>query len=179
MPLPQSAEIGGKGCAQPMVRNLLGETMKKRLFGLAVLAAATAWSALAAQDPRLPPCEPGYTYVPTTEYKEVESYVCKLVPYTKKTKKWVYTYKDAPFCIHKSKSGLLCLFDDPRCLGPFQRKLLVKKEIVVKEEQATRCVAEKVVTKVPCTVLRKVPVEAAPEKLAPPLRPLTPLPLSK
>ncbi len=151
--------------------------MKRPLFGLAVLALAVTWAALAAQDPPpLPPCEPGYTYVYTTEYKEVEKYVCKLVPYTKKTKKWVYTCKDSPFCIHKNHSGFLGACGDPMCLGPFPRQLLVKKEIVVKEEQATRCVAEKVVTKVPCTVVRKVPLSEAPN----PLRtPSNPLPASK
>jgi hypothetical protein len=150
--------------------------MKRPLFGLAVLALGMAWSALAAQGPpSLPPCEPGYTYVYETEYKQVEKYVCKVVPYTKKTKKWVYACKDSPFCIHKTHSGFLGMCGCPTCLGPFPRELLVKKEIVVKEEQATRCVAEKVVTKVPCTVVRKVPLGAVPDKIGTPPYPPPPL----
>jgi hypothetical protein len=140
-----------------------GITMKKYLVKLCLvfLAYAVTWSVALAQEivsEPLPPCEPGYTYVPETQVKEVERYVCKLVPYTKQTKKWVYSQKDAPFCIHKSgKLGWLCCFD-PGCQGPFQRKLLVKTEIVVKEEPATRCVVEKTIEKVPCTVYRKVPL---------------------
>lgn len=136
--------------------------MKRFVVALALLVAVTTWSALRAQQPQ-PPCEPGYTYVAVTEYKDVDTYVCKLVPYTKKTKKWVYTCKDDPFCIHKSNSALHYFCEEecsqPCCLGPFERKLLVKKEIVVKEEQATRCVTEKVSRKVPCVMWRKVPVD--------------------
>jgi len=151
--------------------------MRRSLFGLAVPALVVAWSALTAQDlPPLPPCEPGYTYVYETEYKDVEKYVCKLESYTKKTKKWVYTCKDSPFCIHKNHAGFLGICGCPTCLGPFPRELLVKKEIVVKEEPATRCVAEKVVTKVPCTVIRKVPLCEAPN---PPGTPSNPRPALK
>ena len=134
---------------------------------LAILAAATGLSALSAQNPVPPPCEPGYQYIYVTEYKEVERYVCKLEPYVKKTRKWVYTCKDSPFCIHRSHSDCLGHDDCPTCLGPFSRKLLVKKEIVVKEEPATRCVTEKVTAKVACTVLRKVRVGEAPECTGP------------
>jgi hypothetical protein len=135
--------------------------MIRCLFGLPLLVAAVNGAALQAQEPLLPPCEPGYTYVCVTEYKQVEKYICKLENYTKKNKKWVYTTKDSPFCIHKDHARLLHHCDPPCCLGPFERKLLVKKEIIVKEEPATRCVTEKVVTTVPCTVWRKLPIDQA------------------
>lgn len=135
--------------------------MNRWLVGLSLLAAPVIGPALLAQQPELPACEPGYTYVCQTEYKQVEKYVCKLESYVKKTKKWCYTTKDSPFCIHKDHAHLCCPCDPPACLGPFDRQLLVKKEIVVKEEPATRCVTEKVVTVVPCTVWRKVRIGEA------------------
>lgn len=152
----------------------------------------------------LPPCEPGYKYVEETCYKEVCRYVCKLVPDIVKTKKWVYSTKEDPFCIKESTSCLGCLFNKgglghglglghshkgcgpegcakvecPSCNGPHCRLLLVKKEVVC-EEPSLKCVVEKVVEVVPYTVCKKVPCTTnAPGSVVPAAPPASPLPLN-
>jgi hypothetical protein len=101
------------------------------------------------------PAEPGYQIVECVEYKEITRHVCKLVPEVKK--KWVYTCKNEPFCL--LGSGGLCHDGCAGCAGPFDRCLLVKKQIEL-PCGTQKCVVETVKEKLPMTVFRKVRCDA-------------------
>lgn len=138
-----------------------------RKFGLAWMALTAAvvgaLSTSRASGPDAPPaaCEPGFKWVQVTEYREVCRDVCKIVPDVKETKKWVYSQIDDPFCIKRSGRGCAdgaCANECASCEGPYCRKQLVKKLVICKEP-TTKCVVEKIMEKVPCTVYRKVPCD--------------------
>jgi hypothetical protein len=119
----------------------------------------------------LPPCEPGYQWVQVTEIQEVCREVCKIVPDVKKTTKWVYSTVDDPFCLHRSGAHGHghhgnCEPGCPSCEGPFCRKQLVKRAVIC-EEPTTKCVVEKIVEHVPCTVWKKVACAPQPDACPP------------
>jgi hypothetical protein len=144
-------------------------TPRRIALAFLALAALLARHAARADDVRqvrhhAPACPPGCQVVEETCFREVARDVCKVVPDVVKVKKWVYSCVDEPFCVPgagKSPHGLLhhdkCDATCPTCTGPYCRKLLVKREVVVKEIPTTKCVVEKVVERVPYTVYHVQP----------------------
>jgi hypothetical protein len=133
--------------------------MKLRLIALCLtgLACAIAWQSASGQHllkhHHAPPaCEPGFKIVEEVVMQDVERFVCKMVPETKK--KWVYSMIDDPFCVQNTRHG-----DCPECSGPYCRKLLVKR-LVDEPCPGMKCITEKIVERVPVTVYRKVPCDA-------------------
>jgi hypothetical protein len=113
-------------------------------------------------------CEPGYTYVPETHYREVVHKVCKPCPEVVKKKKWCYSCKTEDFCVTRHPCAKGCHGTCPdgqcdrgvRCSRPMTKNLLVKREVET-ECQEIRCKIETVVERIPCTVWRKVPCPPA------------------
>src|SRR4051812_6993016 len=73
-------------------------------------------------------CEPGFTYVETVEYREVERRICKLAP--DKRTKWVYRTEPDYFCVPACPWPGLCRHGCPTCTdceGPRCRPKLFKK----------------------------------------------------
>ncbi len=119
-----------------------------------------------------PACEPGYTLVEETCYKEVVRKVCRVVPEVKKVSKWVYETRDEHYCL-PTCPGLLCHRTHekpcdgcppgtahPGCGKPACRRVLVKKEVTI-DCPGYKRVVEDVVERVPYTVWRKVPCGAS------------------
>lgn len=131
---------------------------------LAILVtAAGAYLPCAAQEPfaeKPAYCEPGFQYIPVTEYREVSHACCKQVPIIRK--KWVYSSKSDYFCVPKfpacscdKQAGCPSSPECGSCNGPFCRQQLIKKR--VEYQCGTKCEVEIVKDKVPCVVWRKVP----------------------
>lgn len=125
---------------------------------LAGLVLGLSWQGGQGQElPKGHACEPGFPLVEEIRYKEVCREVCK--PITEVKKKWVYCWKDDPFCL--PKDGKKCCAHGAEgcphgsCVGPFPRKQLVKKQVI--DKVVTKCEVEKVVELVPYKVYRKVP----------------------
>ncbi len=129
---------------------------------LVVLAGSLALAQEPSQKP--PPCKPGFRIVEEIHYREVCHHVCKIVPEVKK--KWVYCWKEDPFCLPKCSHKHHCDADCPHCLGPFPRKQLVKKEVV--DKVVSKCVVEKITERVPYKVYRQVPCDPANTPAIPP-----------
>src|SRR4051794_9675938 len=105
-----------------------------------------------------PACPPGCQVVEEICFKDV----CRFVPDVRQIKKWVYSCKEEPFCVPSCR-GPLCAHHQcnaacPTCDGPYHRNLLVKREIIVDEVCAPKCVVEKV----PYKVYRIVPCGTVP-----------------
>jgi len=142
--------------------------MFKQAFCLILLAfgfstTLVAEATLPEQHLSPPACPPGCKVVEETCYKEVCRDVCKTVPDVKKIKKWVYTCKCEPFCVSVGGSqgcgecsGKGCA----ACKGPYNRTLLIKREVVVDEIITNKCVVEKVTEIVPYKTYRIIPCEA-------------------
>jgi hypothetical protein len=135
--------------------------------------------------------------VAETCYKDVFREVCRFAPETKKVKKWVYSCIDEPFCVPDSRNrqkacGHKTCEDGcstcASCAGPYHRKLLIKREIVIDEICEPKCVVETVIEKVAYKVYHAIPcsqgcppgmnvVVPAPARLAAPVAPaVTPVP---
>ncbi len=131
--------------------------MNKGFFGLlaAGLGLFLGQVTFGQGQPLPPPCEPGFRIVEEIHYQEVCHDVCKIVPEVKK--KWVYSWKDDPFCLHQGSHKSCSAEGCPHgsCLGPFPRKQLVKKEVI--DKVVSKCVVVKVVELVLYKVYRKVP----------------------
>lgn len=108
----------------------------------------------------VPECEAGYMLVEEIGTREVVREVCKTVPDVKKVKKWVYSTVPDNFCLQHTPChghhGDCCGEGCRYCEGPYCRNQLAKK-LVTQDCPTTKCVVEKVVERVPCTVYRKVP----------------------
>ncbi|MCI0462923.1 MAG: hypothetical protein L0Z62_38750 [Gemmataceae bacterium] len=124
---------------------------------------------------RPPTCEPGYTYVPETHYREVVHKVCKPCPEVVKKKKWCYSCKTEEFCVTRNPCARGDGHCGPgvKCAKPMTRNLLIKREVET-ECPETKCKIECVVERVPYTVWRKVPcppggLAPAPKRMARPV----------
>lgn len=128
-------------------------------------------SNLAAQaQPLAPGSDDGSTIVEETCYREVVvGCRCRLVPETKSVKKFVYSYKDVPYCRPNCPNPLRRCGDSEACTEceycPRYKRVLVKREVVEKKE-GVKCVVEEVKEKVPYPVYRRVPVAPAPNGLS-------------
>jgi hypothetical protein len=146
--------------------------LKTTRFALGAALLGLVGAAACAGHPDQPlPCEPGYTIVEETCYKEVIHKVCRQVPDVKKTVKTVYSCKEDDVCLprchgaggHKHEHGEACGEGCEECGGTAKvrtRRLLVKR-FVTEECPSTKWVVESVVERVPYKVYHKVPCAAA------------------
>jgi hypothetical protein len=118
----------------------------------------------------IPECEPGYTLISETGYKDVIKKICRPVTEVKKKVKWVYGCRPEDFCLPRCGCPLHALTGHAgcetcascsACAVPASKNLLIKKK-VVEEILTTKWVVETVVEQVPCVIYRKVPCNTLP-----------------
>jgi hypothetical protein len=117
--------------------------MRHRILLIAlILAASLATVVLRANDNLAPPAAQAPAQAPAKDsWPECVDYTCKLVPEQKPIKKTVYECREVPFCLHELPRFGHC-DSCPQCGCVRFKKVLVKKEIIVGYECATKCVPE-------------------------------------
>jgi hypothetical protein len=123
-----------------------------------------AWAATLGMGGDGPPaCEPGYTLVAETCYREELRRCCKLVPEVKKVTRVVYACEEEYGCAPRCRIPGLCAKKGccetapcPTCADVVRKRKLVKK-LIVEEKAGHKWVVEMQVERVPHTVYRKVP----------------------
>jgi hypothetical protein len=95
---------------------------------------------------------------PKVCFQDCVTHSCQFVPEKKQIKKTVYEVKEVPFCAKKLPPlwRLFChqACDEceacPDCQCPRYKKVLVRKEVVVKEICVAKCVVQEHVERLPC-----------------------------
>jgi hypothetical protein len=124
-----------------------------------------------------PACQPGYTLVEETCYRDVVRCCCKVVPDVKKKTKVVYDCKCEPYCVpklacrkHQCPHCGACAGCDcecpPKC-GKIRNKTILMKKTITHECPGWKCVVEKVCERVPYKVYRMVPCGTTTPRCAP------------